>query len=228
MANKNDKAWDFQTKHVDPNIPEDKFVNAASILIAMGPPRFAWSATGSQTIDAQKARNMAYPVGCVDTLSLGQQRDVQRLFEIGSDLQYFIQGRTTASITMARTIFNGPNLLNVAYAYYKSNINFYRYFDTEYIPVIDSNVPDGIMHSIKIAPGYGNLWINLASDLFKRKTGILLLLHDEMDEPYAQVYLENCNIASHQLNITSGSTLIGEGVQILFDRIQPIKTEKSG
>jgi len=208
---------DYRTQHVQDDIRADSFINASTVLISMGPPFFSQAASSSL---GSSSKDAFYPVGVVDQLTVGQAKDVQRLFEIGSDLSYFIHGRTTNNLTIARTLYNGPSLLRVAMAYYPKDklpsLSIYDSFDQ-----LNVNLPNDVPE-ITSPPGVGNFWLNLQSDLFKQPLGILLLARNQDGSTYGSVYLEECHIAGHQFTIQAGSTIIGEGCQMLFQRVIPV------
>ena len=89
--------WQFFNKHVQQGLTEGKYLNAAFTLIASGPARLsAGTGTGTQnpTLD------FLYPIGVVQSFNLGQQSNVMRIFEIGSERSYFIRGRTVGNLAL--------------------------------------------------------------------------------------------------------------------------------
>ena len=47
-------------------------------------------------------------------------------------------------------------------------------------------------------------------------------MKDTRDKPYGAVYLEDCYIETHNMNVDSGSVIIAENLSGQFDRIAPI------
>ena len=46
---------------------------------------------------------------------------------------------------------------------------------------------------------------------------------DSNDLSLGAVYLENCYVQGHQMNISSGSVLVMEGASMQYDQLRPIK-----
>jgi len=229
--------FNFETSHVQEELTSGSFVNSATVLIAAGPPfidRINLSAQGIrlynqgstdyESIATQGTINNipVYPLGVVENANLSQARQLQRLFEIGSKRSYFVAGRTIGSITLARTLFYGPSLLKILYAYASKD----RFPNADYWVTmlagadIDASMdPD---NKIDNMPGYGDLLINLDSDLFDVPFGLMFYLESASNKPYGAFYLEEAHINAHQMNISSSSTLVAEGVTIQYDQLLPL------
>lgn len=195
--------WDASGGHVDDEVLQGAsgrdYVGAESVVIAAGPaslttPGFDW-------------KNIK-PIGVVQNITLGQSRQLQQLFEIGSRESYFIPGKTFVNASFSRVLVNGPNLLK----------SFYNWYSTSDV--------------IEISPG-GDLpgapyptaqfYINLASEIFSRPIGLLIYMQDT-EKDYSASYLENCYIQSHQMNISAQQSLILENVQIRASKVVPISS----
>jgi len=87
--------WRFWDQHVQNDMPGGNFINAATVLVAAGPPRL--SDTGKTITsdeglnlstadgpDVNSSPNMAYPIGVIENFGMQQNRVVQELFESGS------------------------------------------------------------------------------------------------------------------------------------------------
>jgi len=217
--------WNFQDEHVQQELAGGDFVNAASILFAAGPPaiRFA-GGTGTDMSEQERAtredlNEVAYPLGVLENVGIGQNKQLQRLFEIGSKRSYFITGRNVGQVNMARVLYNGPSLLRALYAYFpatKINTSVGQLLAAgagragKAAPEIDSN------------PGYADFFINLDSDLFDQPFGWLVLILDSDGEPYGGVYLEQMYVQAHQFTINSTSVIVAEGATAQFDRLVPV------
>ena len=249
--------WDWSNKHVQPrdHVSESRFVNAATVLISAGPPRLsgkqgdmtrnAWS--GGSTGDSD---NILFPIGVATDASIMQQRALQRIYEIGSDRCYFIQGRNAGQITLNRVFFNGANITRVLYAYYgtdkiaalgSSNQDANYEGDTTtsgdskddaYMASVASAVKGDFMKytgetdlpNILNNPGYNNMYVNLASDLFNHPLGLMFMFQDIHKHTFASFYCEMCYVTTHGMSIqANGGSLIAEQVQLQFDRVAPVK-----
>lgn len=239
--------WRPYTHHVQGGLREGNFISSQFAVICAGPPFLRHLATGSgtdkSTIGAGGGRLPVYPLGTVQQMSLGQSKNISRFFEIGSDRAYFISGRSVGQMSLGRLSYHGPSLLRALYAYYDTSAddtpNSYKMqalFDTS-----GGASPFGVppfrvgannkeptreygakLHSIKVPPGYGNYFINLASDLFSQPMGLLFVLKDNEETTYGAFYLEQCYVPNHSMGFDAQGLIISEQVGIQFERLVPI------
>jgi hypothetical protein len=217
--------WDFEQFHVQRELDTKDFVNAASTLIAAGPPTLAQGSnaiSGGQVEDPltfdelrPDSSDFAYPIGVLENAAINQNRVLQRIFEIGSKRSYFVVGRNMGSLTLARTLVHGASLLRVLYAYYPNIL-----INETVGRLLTGDFPDA--EQVKNNPGFADFFINLDSDLFDRPLGLMLFFRDSRNQPYGAVYLEDCYINTHQINVASQSVLVLENTMIQFDRAVPI------
>ena len=232
--------WSFFNNTVQQGLQEGRYVNAAFTLLAAGPPRLA---AGSTTIDANSINPDAdwiFPIGVVQNFSVGQNSSVMRLFEIGSERSYFIRGRTIGNLTLGRILYHGPSLLRVLWAYGSGtmaadassmqsqafqNLTGASYSGLNATTAANpsSNV-HGIKDSYKSPPGEptGNLWLNLASDVFSQPMGLALFLKDSNADIVGAYYFEYCHVTNHGFGTEAGGTIISENVGISYERMIPI------
>jgi hypothetical protein len=215
--------WNFEEFHVQRELEANDFVNAASTLIAAGPPTLAaagdarlsdGAALDPATLD--EVSSFAYPIGVLENAAIAQNKQLQRLFEIGSKRSYFITGRNVGSVTLARTLFHGPNLLRVLYAHYPAAL-----INSTTVDLLNTQPPDSV-NELKNNPGFADMFMNLDSDLFDHAFGLMFLFQDQQQKNYGALYLENAYINAHQMNISSTSVLVAEGATIQFDRAVPV------
>lgn len=223
--------WDANNRHVDPAINENGIsVQANTILIAVGAPtlkgnsgKIGYSVTPSGIGinipfggDSQNLCDIAWPVGTAENVGIGQNKQLQQFFEIGSKRRYFIPGRVVNSLQLNRVYMNGASLLKVLWAFYNAKENV---GPEGYNQPPDLNANAGVVDN---QPGYGHLWLNLASELFDKPIGMLLYFKDNLGSNIGAVYLENCNIANHSFGISASSTLFSESISMQFDVIKPV------
>jgi hypothetical protein len=226
--------WSPYQTHVQGGLREGNFLNGQFILICAGPPFFSQLSLGgggAGTVD----NSLVYPIGLTQNVALSQNKAISRIFEIGSDRSYFISGRSVGQLSLGRVVYHGPSLLRCLYAYY----NTLSGDNDEYKirPLMagagggvnpfatggDQNVSDGL-HSVKVPPGYDNMFLNLASDLFSQPLGLLLRFCDNEENTIATVYLDQCYVPQHSLAVDAQGLIIQESVGIQYERIVPIKT----
>jgi hypothetical protein len=232
--------FNFETSHVQRELVGGSFVNSATILISAGPPyldhlgdgilgvNVSAGTPGTRQVQSTTGNLKTYPIGVVENMNLSQARQLQRLFEIGSKRSHFVVGRNIGSITLARTLIYGPNLTRVLYAYAdKDRFQGDDGWTKNLLEGVDkvSGGPattDGTRESIDNNPGYADFMPNLDSDLFDSPFGLFFYLESANNKPYGGFYLEEAMINAHQLNVSSSSTIVAEGVTIQFDQLVPI------
>ena len=234
-------SWNVGDRAVDPVLLKGKYINARSTLIAAGPPSYAQLSDSG--ISAAGAAGAVYPIGFVENFGMSQQKNLQRMFEIGSDRSYFIPGRTMASANLGRVLFHGPSLLRVMYAYYPQSkiegLNTAGTTDNLKIAFTSNASNDNCMPIITESPGTAapetpcdkastgggvnpTFYMNLASTLFDHPMGLLVYMRDINNEYYSAFYLEFSYVTAHNMNINASSTVVAEGVGLQFDRVVPV------
>lgn len=235
--------WDFHNHHVQAELMGGEFISAETTLIAAGPPRLT-DVTGGGALDSEGEGDMVFPIGVLENVGLSQSKQLQRIFEIGSSRSYFIPGRTIGSVSLGRVMYHGPSLLKVLYAHYKQSAgpSDLRFMDgaSKTINVGGVDIPNpnatllnlpalqAQLHRVRLTPGYEDLWINLASDVFNQPTGMCIYFRNQMDVTVGAVYLEECYVQGHQLSVSSGSVLIMEGASMQYDNLRPIRMQLNG
>jgi hypothetical protein len=214
--------WEFREFHVQEDVEGGDFVNAASTLIAAGPPRLRDTVGGLGNVQTGEGRDtqktFVFPIGIVEAVSVSQARQLQRLFEIGSKRSYFIPGRNVGQLSITRTLFDGPSLMRALMAYLPAAL--VAQFDAPQL--LQSNAILGAS-DFRNAPGYRDFFINLDSEAFDQPMGIFIAHKDANAQNYGGFYLENCFLNSHSMSISATSTLIAEGVTLQYDRMVPLR-----
>ena len=78
-------------------------------------------------------------------------------------------------------------------------------------------------HNVKIRPGFNNLYLNLASDLFSQPIGLLIKTVDSNEDTIGAVYAEACYIPNHTFSVEASGLVIQEQASIQFERIVPVR-----
>jgi len=209
--------WDFHNFHVQDELKGGEFISAETTLVAAGPPEL------QQSVDIQ-GEEFARPIGVLENIGLQQSKQLQRIFEIGSSRSYFIPGRVVGSVSIGRVIYYGPSLLKTLYSYLpyadagswkegavgKNNL----------MPAAENFAPE---NPIRVRPGYGDLLLNLGSDMFNLPFGLAIFFKNQMQTGTTGIYLENAYVQGHQMSISSGSVLVMEGSSMQYDRLVPIE-----
>jgi hypothetical protein len=216
--------WNFRTQHVQRELEPQDFINAATVLIAAGPPRIVspGELVGISGADQRLQATYLFPIGVVENFTLVSNRQLQILFEIGSKRQFYIPGRVVPQISLARTLFNGPNILRALYAYYPQRFLPAPNRQVQLTQFSPSSMSTVGQCPVAEVPGYVDFWMNLNSDLFDRPFGLLMILKNDCNRPYGSIYLENAFINNHQVTVNASSTLVAEGTTVQFERVVPV------
>lgn len=221
--------WSPYSRYVQGGTVDGRFLNASFTLLAAGPPRLANIGAASYTqvgsfggsgLEGGAADDIVFPIGVVQNFSLGHNRQFSRIFEVGSERSFFISGHTMGQVGLSRIMYHGPSLLRVMYAYYEDAI----------VPTVFPMMGAGSsgwaqdlnQHDVKIPPGYENLFLNLASDLFSQPMGLLAYFRDSNEQTVGSIYLEACYIPNHTWATDAQGTIVQETVAIQYERVVPV------
>lgn len=214
--------WSPYSGYVQAGMVDGAYANAGFTLIAAGPPRLANIGGASAFAGALNAKqnDIVFPIGIVQNFNLSHTRNFTRLFEIGSERSYFIAGRTMGQIGLGRVYYHGASLLRVLYAYYQDAVPptlVSAMFDNQGARAMSNP------HDVVIPPGYDNIFLNLASDLFMQPIGMLLYIRDVNSQTLSACYFEACYVPNHSWMTDSQGVLIQEQVGIQFERAVPVQ-----
>lgn len=216
--------WSPYNRYVQSGLVDGEFINAAFTMLAAGPPRLGnigALAFAGEALTLGGADTVVFPIGIVQNFNLSHNRQFNRVFELGSERSFFISGRTMGQLGLSRILYHGPSLLRVMYAYYQDNVG-----TTVVHSLMGEDSVTGLMtpnaHDVKIPPGYENLFINLASDLFAQPVGIMAYFKDSNEHTYGSAYLESCYIPNHTISTDAGGTIVQENCAVQFERAMPV------
>ena len=122
-------------------------------------------------------------------------------------------------LAISRILYHGPSLLRVIYAYYEDAI------PPTLVEPLFANAGIATVanpHDVMIPPGYENLYLNLASDLFNQPIGLLMYMRDSNLDTYGAVYMESCYVPNHTWATDAQGVIIQESVAIQFERCVPV------
>ena len=238
------ETWNPYKTHVQGGLREGNFLNGQFVLICAGPPHL--SDIGASSSGGDTGADICFPIGLTQNIAISQNKAISRIFEIGSERSYFITGRSVGQLSLSRIVYHGPSLLKCLYAYYGTNTSVMG--DDLVDPLFSSaalesaarfpfaveeqgkNLPGSSVslqsgvHGVRIPPGYENMYLNLASDLFSQPIGLYLIFKDNNESSVASVYLEQCYVPTHSLALSSQGLIIQESVGIQYERIVPVKS----
>lgn len=214
--------WSPYLNFVQSGMVDGQFVSGGFTIVAAGPPRL--SNIGGSTVAAGAlagagADQIVLPIGVIQNINLSHNRQFNRIFECGSERSYFISGRTMGQLTIARIMYHGPSLLRMLYAYYEDLI------PPTTVSSVFPNAGSAMVanpHDVKIPPGYENLFLNLASDIFNQPIGLLLYIRDSNEDTVGAVYIEACYVPNHTWATDAQGVMIQESAAIQFERAVPV------
>lgn len=215
--------WNPYTRPVQDGLKDGQYLNAAFSLIAAGPPRLANVGKLAFTnAEGGGVDDLVYPMGITQSFSLGQNTQIQRFFEIGSERSFFISGHTMGQIQLSRVMYHGPSMMRAMYAYYQDIV------PPTFVPsLMGGRSPSALInpnpHNVKIAPGYENLYLNLASDLFRQPVGMMVYLRDSNEDTVGSVYFEASYVPNLNLQVDAQGTVFQESIGIQYERMIPLQ-----
>lgn len=222
--------WKPYENRVQGGLRDGNFVNGQFIMLCAGPPYF-------EQLNGIGDGFLAYPIGLTQNLSISQNKSITRIFEIGSDRSYFIPGRSVGQLTLGRVVYHGPSLLRVLWATYGSTGGGGVQIQplTDQIKGVEpfsagpgsaaqgeQSASGSALHEVQVPPGYDNMFLNLASDLFNNPMGIMLIMKDSEQNMMAACYFENCYVPSHSLAVDAQGLIMQESVGIQYERMRTI------
>jgi hypothetical protein len=215
--------WAPYSSYVQAGLVDGAYANAGYTMLAAGPPRIAniggAAAFAGAVSGGVGANQIVYPIGIVQNFNLSHTRQFSRIFEIGSERSYFIAGRTVGQIGLGRIYYHGPSILRILYAYYHDSVGGVT------VDPLFANAGMLAMsnpHDVIIPPGYENIFLNLASDLFAQPIGLLMYIRDNNLDSLAAGYFEACYLPNHTWATDSQGVLIQESVAVQFERMVPV------
>jgi hypothetical protein len=252
-------SWNRSTQHVETTTRAGRYVNAETTLIFAGPPRLedvgtiSRAATQNTTFgeSASNGKDAFYPIGLLESATVQQIQNVQKLYEIGSRRSYQAGGRVQVVGSLGRILSNGPSLMRALYAYYPNTVQLAGgkvlgttgVTDSVMSTIVGAGTPGGgsstgkspIFPPIFFPPGAlggtdpennnsrNVAYLNLMSELFSHPFGYGFLFRDNANNNYSGFYLEDCFITAHSFQVGSASTLISEAVHIQADAAVPVE-----
>jgi len=204
---------------------DGKYLSGAFVGLFAGPPRLAniggALSLGAALTQPATASQIVYPIGITQNFNVSQNRQFNRIFEIGSERSYFISGRTMGQVGLSSVLYHGPSILRSLTAYYQDLI------PPTITPALFPNIGAANMpnpHDVIIPPGFENFYINLASDLFSQPIGLLVVVKDTNQSTYGAFYLESCVIPNHTFATDANGVIMQESVALQYELLVPIAT----
>lgn len=218
--------WQPYSQKIDNSsaLGEGRFASGAFTMIAAGPPRLSvvgGSTQAAASLGDAAGGSWALPIGVVQNFNLSHNKAFARFWELGSERSYFIAGRSVAQAGFGRVLYHGPSLLRMMYAFYADDLGPTT---MTVVPGMDASIPGKLpnQHDVKIPPGFENIFLNLASDLFSQPCGLLVYMKDSNEKTLGSLYLEETYIPSHSIATDAQGVVIQEQVALQPERVVPV------
>ena len=178
-------AWDYKNKNIDSSINENQFMTAARCIIYASP-----NLGGTQQNNFGQFR----PIGVIQGYSWSEQRQIDMIFELGSEVPYLVPGRTTGQLSVSRMLLYGKDLINTIHG-------------------ADEVDPSTWIKSLKDISKPMNLLFATFTNTNSADTQQLV---------YSRLF-RGCWITSRNESMAAGQTLIAENCSIMYQDIPEIE-----
>lgn len=196
---------DFKNKHLT-DIKGTEFTSAYRTVIYARPSR---SDVSNNNITAAGADEFK-AIGVVQAYSWSEQRDVQRIFELGSDIPYVVPGRTIGGIQLQRIMINGDDIVNALYSGAKKS-------EAGITPTTRADeTADNTNQTLNSLKD-----ITMPIDILF----VAFATNGNGDKKYSRVF-KNCHIESRQESIGAGQVILAENCSIIYETIVGVTLPK--
>lgn len=209
MSN-NIQGWQWKDSNVvDYN--RESFISASRCVV------YAQVAKSTKNQTTSLVDSSFYPIGLVQSYNWNEQRQVDMIFELGSDVPFLVPGRTTGQLSISRMMLYGRDLINVLY---NSNLN--KNTNAVVDPAANS-YGQYTIRSLKDIDKPLNLMFAMFSNDYNSGTFESTLKLDAASKYYSRVF-RNCWITSRGESLSAGQTVVAEQVSIIYEDITRVKT----
>lgn len=177
--------WDYHDSHLT-NLTDKNFLSAARCIIYGRPSGVV---TNGKDAIFQK-------IGVIQGYNWSEQKQVEMIFELGSDIPYLIPGRTTGQISISRILVAGADLVNL----------FYTTTD---------DVKEGAPESDK--------WVRSIRDI-TIPLDLLITYYDQTTSAVYSRLFSNAWIQARNESIAAGQVIVAENVSILYQHVTQYST----
>lgn len=204
------QGWQWRDANVI-DYKRESFISASRCVV------YAQVAKSTKNQNTSLVDSTFYPIGLVQSYNWNEQRQVDMIFELGSDVPFLIPGRTTGQLSISRMMLYGRDLINVLY---DSSLNSNT--DATVNPGANSYGQFAI-RSLKDIDRPLNLMFAMFSNDYNSGTFESSLKLDAASKYYSRVF-RNCWITSRSESLSAGQTVVAEQVAIMYENITRVKT----
>lgn len=178
--------WAYKDSHIQSGVNQNSFMSAAKTIVYAAPN------TGGTDVDTLGTFS---PIGVLQGYNWQENRQIEMIFEIGSELPYLIPGRTTGQISLSRMLLYGVDLTNVLCG------------------TDASSDPDQWIKTLKDISNPFNLMFAAFGNANAQNA---------TTPTYSRVF-RNCWIQARSESVTAGQIIIAENVNIMYQDIPSVK-----
>lgn len=180
-----DSVWNYHDKHLT-GLTDKNFLSAARCIIYARPTKVA----------AADAETVFSKIGVIQGYNWSEQKAIEQIFELGSDVPYLIPGRTTGQISLSRILIAGADLTNLFYS------------PTDDIKDGSTQV-EGWKRSLRD--------VTVPMDL-------LVAYYDQVGSAVYTRMFSTCWIQARNESISSGQIIVAENVNIMYQNVASYTT----
>ena len=220
-------SWNPKTQFVnDNNYKTSDFVKGNHFLLML--PVLEDSGAFKIADEFSKATDLM-PVGMIQNLSVNQSKQMQRIFEIGSNVSDFAEGGVNGNLSISKLQLNTGNMLKY-FNFVKSgqdyNSNNTGLTDRKVIFSILNNVfANEVSLLIAMYKQGTNFDTDMSGDTSTGSDNIGG--YDSASYPDRIIELKDVLLGSYSTSMSANNVMIAENLQFTFTRIQPVTFDKA-
>jgi hypothetical protein len=189
--------YDYKDQHVpsvsgaESGVDRTRFLTAARCVIYASPVYQNSNGQATEFI----------PIGVIQGYNWQEQRDVQYIYELGSEIPYLVPGFTRGQFSITRMLLFGQDLLNVLYS--------------TTIPSDNPTTSDELtIKSLKdIGVPLNMMFVTFANKMNGEDTPAM---------SYSRLF-RNCWITSRSESISAGQVVTAENISILYEDVAKLE-----
>jgi len=226
-------AWNWEDEHVTNSYIDDTadtvqneirsedIVESGTVIICAGPANLTRAVKNTSVSSTGGIRIV--PIGLIESAQISINKQLNRIFEIGSKVSYILGGRVIGGLSLNRVFFDGPSMLKVLY---RGEVLEDSSTGANNKKATFASTKQG-EETFKSNIGSGNIAMNLDSAFFDKPLGLAFIFRDREGNTVGQIYFEECNVSSYGMGISANMNVLSESVSIEFTKIKPIVTAAS-
>ena len=191
--------YDYKDQHVpsvsgaESGVDRSRFLTAARCIV--------YAAPAYKNPTGTEGATQFIPIGVIQGYNWQEQRDVQYIYELGSEIPYLVPGFTRGQFSLTRMLLFGQDLVNVLYS--------------TTTPSDDPTAKDALtIKSLKdIGVPLNMMFVTFANDKVD---------NTKPSMTYSRMF-RNCWITSRSESISAGQVVTAENVSVLYEDVSKLE-----